>query len=475
VQWNRFVFITVLTLLLVSTFALGDSTIATNPIKNQITSAEQAAYSLKITNHENKVQRYSLYSLQSGQGWNVDPSPLKDKIIELGPGQSHTTTILANALDEFPPGIYYVQVTIQSDLGETYQRSLKIYLKSNEPSDYLPAIKVTADMDEKIDPNKALSIKLFLENRNPLDLTGLKVRMQSDMPEFLKEIEVDLPPLEKKTVEFTVVPNRFQQPKNYLLFFIFERDGETVKILEQKIEIISVLPEFDVTTYEEKIFLKSFKTLTVKNDGNVLNTQVVRIPVSFLEGLFTTSEGKVKSEEDGRFLTWEVTLSPDEFTNLSLVTNYRLLLYILIAVLIFMAFYFYVQSPLSVKKTAVTTKSGDSGALSEIKITLELTNHSKKPVKEVTVKDLVPGIANVEKGLELGTLKPTEIKHTAKGTKVFWSLAELDSHEHRIITYKMKAKLNILGTFSLPRATVEFKKRKGKSKKSYSNIFRLSS
>jgi len=57
---------------------------------------------------------------------------------------------------------------------------------------------------------------------------------------------------------------------------------------------------------------------------------------------------------------------------------------------------------------------------------------------------------------------------------VIWSLAELDVHEHRLITYKIKAKLNIVGTFSLPRATVTFKKRGRKKGKAFSNVFRLS-
>ena len=111
----------------------------------------------------------------------------------------------------------------------------------------------------------------------------------------------------------------------------------------------------------------------------------------------------------------------------------------------------------------------------EIKITLEVKNKSKKPVKNIDITDLVPGIANVEKGLDLGTLGPKEVRHTKKGTKVVWSLAELDAHEHRLITYKVRAKLNIVGTFILPRATVEYSKRGKKRAKAYSNIFRLSS
>lgn len=475
-RWKVFLLVSILLIFLFSAFTVADSTIVTSPIKNEITTAEQGTYSLKITNDEAYLQRYSIYSLQSGQGWNVDPSPLKDKIIELNSGQSHTTTIVATPLEEFVPGIYNVHVTVQSDHGESYTKPLKFYVAPEGPVDYLPAIKATLDMNDKIDPTKPVSIKLFLENRNPLDLTDLKIRIQSTIPEFIKEVAVDLPPLEKKTVEFTIVPSKIQQPKEYTLFFVFERNEETVKIIEKNVEVLALLPKFDKEVKEDKVFLKTFRTLTVTNNGNVRNTQTVKYPSSFLASLFTSSEGKSVVEEGQRYLTWEIELSPAESLDINMTTNYRLLLYSLAAVLLFLAFYFYVQPPVSINKTAATTKIGDSGALSEIKITLELKNHSKKSLKDVNVIDVVPGIANVDKGLELGTLKPKEIRHSKTGTKAIWSLAELDAHEHRLITYKLKAKLNILGTFSLPRATVEFKrKRRKRPGKAYSNIFRISS
>ncbi len=84
----------------------------------------------------------------------------------------------------------------------------------------------------------------------------------------------------------------------------------------------------------------------------------------------------------------------------------------------------------------------------------------------------MPGIANVEKEIEAGTLKPHEFRHTSRGTKVIWSLPELEPHEHRVINYKIKAKLNILGSFSLPRAVVEYSRGKRK-RKAYSNTFQL--
>ena len=84
-----------------------DTAISAVPIKNEITPAEYATFSIIITNKESQTQKYNLYSLQSGQGWNVDPFPLKDKVIELEPGESYTATVRAKALQDLSPGIYF--------------------------------------------------------------------------------------------------------------------------------------------------------------------------------------------------------------------------------------------------------------------------------------------------------------------------------------------------------------------------------
>lgn len=466
----RYFLLVMLATVLFSTLALADSTITTTPIKNQISLIEQASYELRIVNNEDVTLRYSLYSLQSGQGWSVEPSPLKDKIIQIDPGKDYTTIIQIDPLDDFSPGIYYVHVTVESDSGERHNVALKVYLGPEKPLDYLPVISVTTDMDEKINPQDPVSIKLFLENRNPLDLTGLKIRIQSEMPEFAKEVTVDLPPLEKKTVEFSITPNPYQQPKDYYLFFVFEKDGETAKIVEQKVEIVPLLPEFSVEEIIETIFFKKFLILSFTNEGNVLNTQDAKYPFSLWASLFTRGDNNIVVEDGVRYAAWELTLAPGESHTIYLTTNYRLIFYFLVLVLIVLIFYYSVQSPVAVRKTAVTTRT--DGAVSGMKITLEVKNKSTHTLKHVNIIDMVPGIANVEKSLELGTLKPSQFKHTKKGTKVVWSLAELDAHEHRLITYKVKAKLNILGTLSLPRAIVTYRKRK-RQRKSYSNVFRL--
>ncbi|NQV91447.1 hypothetical protein HQ489_03145 [Candidatus Woesearchaeota archaeon] len=462
-------------LLLTATFVSAATDVELIPIKNEINLKEIGSYSLKITNSGSVTKTYKIFSLESG--WLIDPLP-EDRTFSLKPSQSRSTTITIRPSVDFKPGIYAPSLIIDEYEGtqyESYNRNLKIYLSPDGPVDYLPSIKVDLDMPDKIYPSEAVPITLELENRNPLDLTNLKIRVQSEMNDFEKEMVIDLPPLERKTAKFTIIPDPHQQPKEYTIFIIFERQGEQVKVIPRKVEILPEYPSYAYIQTEEVLAWKYFYTVRATNPGNVKKAQDVKIPTNFWRSLFAQGVDDVKVVDGQRYLTWERSLSPGEEHFIHYAINYRLGLYLLLAIIFFTVFYYAVRSPITVIKTAVAKHSVDQETLSEIKVTLEVRNTTKRPVRGVEISDLVPAIANVQKSLELGTLRPKEIRNTKKGTKVIWALAEIDGQEHRIITYKIKAKLNILGTFSLPRANLEFMKGKGKKKgKAYSNVFKLS-
>ena len=191
-------YLVMVAMILLSSIVMADSSVEVTPVKNQIAPDENGVYTLKVTNTDKIVQKYSIYSLQTGQGWTMDPSPLTDKFFELSPGQSKEVKLLVTALQAFTPGIHTVQLSLQSSLGDVYLRSLKVYLGKEQDLEYLPSIRATVDMDEKINAKEPLSIRLFIDNGNPLDLSNLTVRIQSDIPEFEKEVSINLLPLEKK-------------------------------------------------------------------------------------------------------------------------------------------------------------------------------------------------------------------------------------------------------------------------------------
>jgi len=476
VRWNLLLLLAVLltAVFSFSVISADEPSVELTTIQNEVHPYEDAGFSLTINNNNDKTQRYTIFTQQAMGGWSVSTSPLNDRIITIAPSGSYTTAILARALEEFTPGIYNLPVIIEGDQGDHYSLNLKIYLRPENSQRYVPTLKVSVDMVDRFKPTDTVPIKLQIENKNRRDLTEMVVRIESEMNEFNKEVQVDLEPLGKKTIDFSVIPSLHQQPKEYKLFFVFEIDGEVIKIVEKKVEVLSLLPEFDVSiNSEETIFLKKFMSVTVENNGNVRNTQEAVLPLHWWEKIFAKGdEAKQGKVGDASGLVWELSLGPGEEKTFNTVVNYRIPLYLAIIILALLIFYYSVKSPIVVIKTATRSSSNDAG-LSEIKVTLEIHNRTLKPLKHVEIIDTVPAIANVQRSLDLGSLRPQEIRHLQTGTKVTWALAEIDAHEHRLITYKVRAKLNILGTFSLPRVIVSYAKGKGKKGKAYSNMFRL--
>ena len=458
-------------LLLLAPLVIAQTEILVAPVDNEITVKEEAVFDVTITNPHGEERTYTLYNLDVI--WSLMPEQAQFILPALG---SKTMKVRVKPLGPFQPSKYVVKLYVDSSLStapaivpaERTSIDLPIILFPEEPVEYAPAVKLVVDMDEKVSPEKPFSIKVSLQNKNPRDLSGLRLYIQSELPEFAKEALLDLTPLGDKIVELTVTPNPLQPPKKYALFFTVDHQGQTVKVVQEEVEILPYQPEFTVEKTEQSIFLKKKVALMVRNPGNVPQTQAVRMPISFLDALVTSGLEIVK-ESGQRYLTTEVTLEPGETMTVSAVTNYRLPLYALMIVLLLTALYYLLKSPVQLQKRA----TAHQGELSEIKVTLDVKNISGKHVKEVRITDLVPSIANLEKGLQLGTITPHDIKHTAQGTKVHWLIPELEPKEHRLITYSLRAKFNIVGTLSLPRATAEFKKGK-RPVKTYSNLARVS-
>ncbi|MBW2986276.1 hypothetical protein KY333_02810, partial [Candidatus Woesearchaeota archaeon] len=136
--------------------------------------------------------------------------------------------------------------------------------------------------------------------------------------------------------------------------------------------------------------------------------------------------------------------------------NFQPILIISIAILIILISYFVFRSPVVMRKTA-TVIATKEGGISELKIIIEIINRSKKQIKHVKIIDNVPRIAELAKEYDVGTVKPDKVvQHERKGTLVKWSLDEVDPGEERVISYKVKSKLSILGGVTLPSAAAKF-------------------
>lgn len=451
------------------------SRVEVKAVDDRIVFGEKAAFDVTITNQRDQAQSYEISSPTGGIRWIVKP---QEDIPVLGPKQSATVRVTVEPIERFDPGVHVVSLAVTSGLGEQHSAELKVYIGPFEAKEYLPSLRTTVDMSDRIDPRETQSLKLFIENLNPLNMSGLAIQTTSEVAELNMEQVVDLEPGPgtKKTVEFTFKLPDTQQPKDYFLFVQFKRGDETVKVVDKKFTVLSVLPPFTREVNEEKKLLKTERKITFTNLGNVRNTQTMTLEMGWFERLFTTTTPRARSVtvDDRGVLAWDIELGLNEKVVVAADTSYRMPLIVLIIVLVGAVLYRIYKSPLSITKSA-SNVTLQEGSVSGLKVTLAVKNLGTTPLKDIEVDDHIPAIAAFEKGREVGTLEHHHVAHGKKGsTFVTWKIGELEGKEERLITYKIRSKLNVVGTMQLPRAKAHFIARNGKKKVSYSNVYRIS-
>lgn len=463
----------ILSVLLVSS-VLAYSEVNVVPKENEINFGEEAVFDVSITNYESASRDYSFYST-SFYDWNVDTSP-PDTLLSVSPNATSSIDIYVSPYERLDPGIYLVPLTVETSQGSSYVENMKVYLGAQKPMEYQPSILTSVDINEKINPQEVQSIRVFLQNQNQLNYTNLTISIKSDLEEFEKQQNIELKPYESKTVEFAVTPDPYTQPKDYYLFFTLRKGEEIFKTFDHKIEIIPLTPEFDREIQQKEKFLKTTSVITFTNNGNVRNQQVARIRMGFFKDLVTSTEPNayaMKDDEGRRYIAWDLELGVGESATVTVKTSYRIPVIVLILLAVLIVFYLVYKSPVRVTKSASNVVM-HGGGVSALKITLIVRNISNKPIKDVEVFDTAPSIASIEKDVEIGTLRPTDILRNKKGGILLkWKISELEGKEERLITYKIKSKLDIVGTILLSRARVKFKMPKGQQRTSYSNTYRV--
>jgi hypothetical protein len=221
-------------------------------------------------------------------------------------------------------------------------------------------------------------------------------------------------------------------------------------------------------------FLRTEKVYTLENTGNAKKTKEFALKTALFPSWFTTSTpaGRSIVKTDGLYDAWDITLDVGEKTTIRVITNYRPLLFVFGILSIAIIAYYVFRSPLIVRKSAVVIAAKEGG-MSELKVLIEVSNRSSKPVKMVSVLDKVPHIAEVAHDFDIGTLRPSKVTHLPnKGTLIKWTLDELDGGEERVITYRIHSKLSILGQMRLPVAVTKFHvgNRERKTKSNISQI-----
>jgi len=203
--------------------------------------------------------------------------------------------------------------------------------------------------------------------------------------------------------------------------------------------------------------------IKLENKGNIPADRTLEASVSsLLSPLLTTDSKPSKSYVEGnqKIYQWQVEgLEPGE----SVVINYRInywVLMIIVALIVIVTSFAYREL-----KTGKIIKRADK-VNGQHSIKLFVRNKTHRTLKQVTVTDYVPGIADLVE--QYDAKKPVKVQKGSEKTTISWEIGNIAAGEERILNYRIKQKIETEGDVNLPQAKMTYRE-KGKQKTRTSN------
>jgi hypothetical protein len=449
-------------------------------VSSSIFADEVATYDVTITNLFDFPDHFRL-AFSDDVEWTIQTDPLSYKLsgFDLRPGESATfrVNIQANPAAYLPNRQYRIMMTVRAVAAEKLaEEIIQISYGLTGGRQYPAMVSFQIEMADKIDPRQGIEARILLKNLNPLNITALDINFNS----FLVNQHI-VEPLSPKGINsgesiiiFKQSLDPLETPKKDNLVVTISYNGEVLDTKSKGFEIISYSQFEESQETMRNSFFKTTHLLTYRNNGNVEKTEKVTFRLPFLQTLFAHSDLKSKLSWTGgkSFLSWDLKLMANETRIIKVTVDYLPLLILVALIIVVFAVYTLTKSPVTMVKGAKLLAQREGG-IAGLKIVIKLKNLSKTVIHDLEVVDSVPNIVEIDRNFEMGQIAPTKIvDHGARGILIKWKLGEIEPGEERIVSYRAKSRLTILGNFTLPAAVSRFII-SYKEKVSYSNRVRL--
>jgi len=428
------------------------------PINDRIIIDEFAGFKLTVKNNLDKTDEYRIYTLDFPT-WDIRTDPIVNPItLKLEPGEEASVDLVVDPLKIRDIGAYQVNVNVRSKLtNERVSVPLKVTILSIDPliQGYVPTVITGVEIPKKIDPREGISIKISLNNQNVIDYPELVIKLESNL--IKDTINTKLEPKGEKTLELKVNLDPLTEPQeDNFVVAVFRDDRSIINPIVRKIEIIEYGVQ-ELVKEDEGFFISrnfyNFVSNSNEYDG------VIKVETTLINSLFSSTIPKARTvKENGLiYFVWDIELKNNSM-QVSVTRNFIPLFVVIVLLVVLVVAYFVLRSPLHMTKDSSNLIKSDGG-ISELTVLLHIKNRGQKKISEIEITDYIPALVTVNHDVSIGSLQPTKVlKHEKSGnTLVKWSLDKLDASEERVLSYRIKSRLPILGRFSLPVATAIFR------------------
>ncbi len=439
-----------------------DLEVKDTPVKSVVLPGESAIFDIQVHNYQGMYDEIKPVVMDSD--WARKSGSEFYKI--------DSNTIFLDRLTLFPlgylkPGVYALNVRFVSIKNPSVfvDKQLVVTIV-----DYKNILDIKLETNPQgIDPRKDNLVKLNLKSRYNINLDKLDVSLSGDL--FGKNLVTSVKGLETKDEEFIISLDPLTKEGDYNIN-VLVKSGENV--LANRNEKIKVNSYSDIkeTKTKEFNFLINTLSITRVNNGNSMTNEVYKTTLSGFQKLFTKfypDPSKIEKTKGGKSYEWIFSLQPGESYKVSLVTDYRtpLLILIILALIIYFA-YKLLFTELSMHKKVLILKSREGG-IAGVKVLIHIKNNGPS-VKTIHLTDVAPSDFDIPH--EYITLKPNSMRKEINGTMLTWEIPELIKGEERVITYKLKSRTGYKGRLLFQRSVCRYRSSLGKLSVTHSNEVR---
>jgi hypothetical protein len=380
--------------------------------------------------------------------------------MNLNSGEATNITIILNPPKDVEEGIRAYTITVTS-IGSNASASKQIFFDIVRPSNvFISDVEINK---QNLNPSEVLNFKPIITSIDKKQLTEIIVTtkiLKDDNIIQVFENTLSVAPLNTETLSYDFNIKTTNAPGEYIIDTILK--NKLNKVVDEKKVTFNVLSvhKIDEEKKTENEFLHSTVTIVVINNGNVVESNFYvteSLPMFSKNFFYPKIEPTSQEEKQNRIVyKWLINeLAPTEKVVIGYqlrFTNVVVISCILIIAVVWIIWLFFRPA---LKKSCVGLLLKDK----EITISLYLKNKGRKPLNDINVVDYVPPLAVLIKKFD--TLEP-KITRKVTGTELVWKIKELNPKEERVLTYRIKPIIEVVGDLKLPKAYLVYKSKIGK-------------
>ncbi len=354
-----------------------------------------------------------------------------------------------------------------------------LLLGSLSSAQAVPDLLIDAQaIDSEINFDEVAHYQVELTNNrdDKMSLTVPIPRNQWDIT--IKPYIIELGAHKSQLVDIYIAPPQVVKAGVYSVYFKFNDNGTKlldykylhVKVLEESPVVeakINIIEEIEAKEYWSEEFLVKEYSVTIMNKGNAVATGNWETPITQMSSFFLTSEGnELIGDRANTRVSWNYEIPVGDEATFSYRISYLPLFVAVILILVALSMLgIYYMSRYRLVKSIEKKKDG------YISIELAIKNKTGKVQKNVVLEDHIPVPFMLSR--EFGTMKPSAVKQHKDKLNDIWKFEELQPKEERMLSYKMKSKIEVEGKILIPAAKLTQKEKGKKPIEVFSKIKQL--